>query len=153
MITHRADYFGLLTGEAQCWSCKLQTPVAAILLDKHMTRFEEDEEWEVCHEPALLDRLAYLNPEALATYKALAPWVNFLPSQTAQETYWGNACTSCRVLQGDWYLHKPDAPFFPTTRSLEAALALTWHSAPLEASAGHVQASWLDRLVNRYPRL
>ena len=42
MITHRADYFGLLSSEAECWSCKRRTPVVAILLDSF--EVEPDEE-------------------------------------------------------------------------------------------------------------
>jgi hypothetical protein len=152
-MTHRADYFGVMAGTAKCWSCKQATPVAAIVLDEWEELPEEDEDdIQEGDSPAMLTYIEVLNAEALASYRHAAPQVELLASGTAGQSYWGNACTHCHVLQGDWYLHDSDGPFFPQTPEQEAALTLTWHAVPLEASARYSQAWWLDKFVARHPR-
>jgi hypothetical protein len=128
-----------------------RTPVATILLTTHQSRWDEEDEWRAEDDATVLSHLSDLNAEALAAFRAQAPWVQLLSSKTAQETYWGNACTTCQALQGDWHLHEPDAPFFPQTQEQEAQLTMTWHEVPIEANADGAQASWMDRLVERFP--
>lgn len=151
MITHRSNHFALVQGRATCWACHLQTPVAAVLLDEYQLRWEGGDDWEQGHGPAILTYITQINPEVLEVYKSRAPWMAMMPSRTAQESYWGNACTHCSALQGDWHLHEPDAPFFPTSPAHAAALFVTWYEVRLEAEARYTQSSWIDRLVVRCP--
>lgn len=68
---------------------------------------------------------------------------------TAGQIYLGNACAHCGALQGDWFLRKPDAPFFPMTEEAADALAVAWHSVALQAVADCGYSSWIDGLLER----
>lgn len=148
-MIYRASRFAVVQGEGTCWHCKATTPVAALLVGSHESRWDEEDDWEIAEGPVLLTRLVQVNTEALKAYLKQAPWVRRMDSKTAQETYWGNTCTTCQSLQGDWYLTEPGAPFFPETTAEEQRLTLTWHQVPIEAEAGGSGSSWMDRLVER----
>ena len=68
---------------------------------------------------------------------------------TAGQIYLGNACAHCGALQGDLFLRKPDAPFFPMTEEAADALAVAWHSVALQAVADCGYSSWIDGLLER----
>lgn len=134
----------------KCWSCREVTPVAAVLLSIHESRWDEEDEWQDAEGTTVLSYITVLNSEALTSLKAKAPWMQLMPSKRAQETYWANGCTGCGVLQGDWHLHsEPGGPFFPETEDQEAALTLEWYAVPIEAQANGGESSWMDRLVER----
>lgn len=150
MAIYRSSQFAVVRGETTCWNCQVVTPVAALLLGPHEMRWDDEDDWAASPGPVMLMRVTQLNPEALDVYVERAPWIRRLNSKTVGTIYWGNACTTCETLQGDWYLTEPGAPFFPEGPKQEEALVLTWHEVPIELEADGSESSWIDRLVNKF---
>ncbi|QOD92002.1 hypothetical protein H2514_05075 [Lysobacter sp. CW239] len=149
-----ADRFAVLTGEVVCFKCAAKTPVAALAVGEHREGMELGEDgmdlvFERCFEPALLGNITWIDPDTLRAVKAVAPWMDLMASATAGEVYLGNSCTHCGVLQGDWFLREPEAPFFPMTDEAADLLVVVWQDVQLQAVADYGMSSWLDDLLER----
>ena len=149
-----AKRFAVLTGSVNCFKCGAPTPVAAIAVADHREAWDAGDEgldlvWEHCPEPALLGYIRWINPEASVALEVSAPQLRMQVSMTAGETYLGNACQACGTLQGDWFLHKPEAPFFPQSDEDADALGVQWLDVPIQAVADCGTSSWLDDLLER----
>ncbi|WP_213435169.1 MULTISPECIES: hypothetical protein [Lysobacteraceae] len=150
--TVKSDRFGVVSSSTKCHACGEWTPVKALLVRGGQWRNEPDDEddyWYPIEGAGLLLYVQDVNAEALAIWRNAAPWVRNTPSRTAGISYWSNTCVHCEALQGDWFLTKPDGPFFPTTPELEAKVALDWADGSIEAVANVNEASWLDGLAER----
>jgi hypothetical protein len=135
-------------GEVPCHVCKTITRVSALLIPGDPAASDEDDRMYP-EDPAKLQYITSLNPEALAAWQVHAPWIRMIASATAGSTYLGNSCEHCQALQGDWYISEPDAPFFPTTKAGMDALRCIWVDVPLRADADASQSSWMDKLVDQ----
>lgn len=149
-----AGRFCVLSSTIACFRCGQTTPVAALVVPEHRTGTELGEEsedlvFEQSLDPALLGNITWINEEALSAVHASAPWLDWVASATAGQIYLGNACAHCGELQGDWFLRKPDAPFFPMTEAAADALGVAWHSVELQAVADCGYSSWIDQLLER----
>ena len=103
----------LATGRINCWQCKRDTSVVAIIA----TRVDEYEDGvlaqgdgeEYVHS---MDEDEMPEPPRLAL-EPVAPDYKPIFSGTMQETTWANGCENCGALQGAFYQHmEPDGPFF-----------------------------------------
>ena len=149
---YRADYFGIIKGQVECWNCRKETPVATIILCEHQLRWDAEDAFENEIDPTVLKNIIKISDEAKSRITEQAPWMSFLASNTAQETYLGNSCIDCKKLQGDWFLHKPDGPFFPQDDEQLNNLSLSWHSIPVSLSASGSQSLWMDKIIKLFPR-
>jgi hypothetical protein len=139
-----ADRFAILVGQIKCHACAATTHVSCLLLPG-LPEGEEDDRFYP-EDPARLQYITSLNPEAMDAWQHRAPYIQFMESGTAGKRYLANACEHCNALQGDWFIGEPDAPFFPTTKAGLDALHCTWVDVPLRADAEASQSSWMDKL-------
>lgn len=146
--TLRAGRFAVLTAAAQCHACQSSTPVSALLVPAY-EEFD-GEAWRACDDSALLIYVAWLDDQTRQTWQRLAPWMRPVASATAGITYLANVC-SCEALQGDYFLTKPNAPFFPLDEFGLQAINVEWIDAPIEVDAELSLSSWVDRLIDMQP--
>ena len=154
-----ADRFAVLMGEIDCFKCHLKTPVAALVVPDHHDDpidFDGSEDGdrgdlslERCLDPALLGNITWIDTEALHAIQHIAPWMAWIASATADQVYLGNGCTHCGALQGDWFLRKPDGPFFPMTDEAADKLVVSWQPMPLRAVASCGYSSWISDFLER----
>lgn len=134
----RAKPFYLVTGATTCWKCAQQTKVSSLVLDE----YEEpalDDEWDAVSGRTLLSYITAMNEGALAEVQSIAPWMRMGRSETADQVYLANHCTTCEALQGDWFLAKPGEVFFPLDKADMQAFAVTRFDRQLAIDA---QCSW-----------
>lgn len=134
----RAQAFHLITGLTNCWKCGQQTSVSSIVLDGYEEAVD-DGEWEPSAERTVLSYITAIDQGSLTAIYAVAPWMRFGRSETADATYLANHCAHCDVLQGDWFLAEPGEVFFPTDRSEMQDFNVNRFDQPLEIDA---QCSW-----------
>lgn len=150
--TVRANRFAILTTPTACYACNQPMAVSALLVPAYFERDEGDDEWIMVDESALLIYVEVVNETARSAWMARAPQIAPAASKTAGLTYLANLC-ACGALQGDWYLTKPDGPFFPLDDAGIAAINVSWIEAPIEARAETSSSSWTDALIVRSPFL
>ena len=143
----RADRFAVLKATAKCHQCRADTPVSALMVPAHK---EFDEEWTESDDSALLIYVEAVDERARQTWGERAPWMRPVFSKTAGMTYLANVC-ACGALQGDFYLIKPGAPFFPLDDTGIAAINVEWIEMRIEAIAETSRSSWTDRLIELFP--
>jgi len=86
-----------------------------------------DTEGEVC----ILADITDLPASVLSFVQKRFPSFRRTFSKTTRSAYLANACPTCGVLSGDFYLHaEPGGPFFPA--SAEDAASLTVEQIPLD---------------------
>jgi hypothetical protein len=124
--------------------------VSALLVPAYIERDEGDDEWNTVDESALLIYVEAVDEATRSAWIARAPQIMPAASRTASLTYLANVC-ACGALQGDWYLTKPDGPFFPLDDAGIAAINVHWVEAPIEARAGTSSSNWMDALIARFP--
>lgn len=144
----RADRFGVLTASTVCHACGAQTPVSALIVPAFSERYED--EWLPQEGSALLIYIEAVDDRTLHTWRLRVPWMRLMASRTAELTYLANVC-SCGALQGDHYLSRPNAPFFPLGDEGIALIEVEWVEEPIEAVAGTSQSSWINQLIERSP--
>jgi len=144
----RAERFAILKALAECHECRAETPVSALMVPA----FEEfdGEEWTRLETSALLIYVEAVDAATRQVWSDRAPSMLPVASKTAGLTYLANVCR-CGALQGDFYLTKPDAPFFPLDDAGTEKIRVEWIEAPLKAIAGTSESSWVDRLIERSP--
>lgn len=140
----RAPSFAVITGTSECWKCHASTQVSALVLIVY-EELEGDDGWVRGSDRMMLQSISAMNVPAGERLRAIAPWMKPGFSQTADGVYLANHCQSCGALQGEWFLTKPGAVFFPTDSTL-AAYRTTVVDLPLEAEAGGSWSSWLSEL-------
>lgn len=113
-------------------------------------REEDDLEWTAVSESALLVCVEELDENTRDRWSAHAPQIEAVASKTAGLTYLGNVC-SCGAFQGDWYLTKPGAPFFPLDDAGVSAIDVHWIDEPIVARAGVSLSAWPDWLIAKSP--
>lgn len=148
-----ADRFAIVGGAIDCFKCQHETPVAGLIVPNHQVGDEfddgEDVVFEARHEPALLSNIRWINDEARLAIQSIAPWMSWMSSATAGEVYLGNGCIHCGALQGDWFLQKPEGPFFPMSDDAADTLSVAWQAMPLRVLANCSYSSWIDDLLER----
>lgn len=142
----RAPRFWLITGTTSCWKCRQSTPVSAIVLDGYEEAADEDE-WEPGEGRTVLSYITAIDAASLAAVQAVAPWMQYGRSETADTTYLANHCTHCGVLQGDWFLSEPGEVFFPTGKSELQAFKVDRFDQHLEIDAQGARSGWHDWIV------
>jgi hypothetical protein len=104
----------LARSTAECWKCKKQTPVAALIASdledvedgKGQGKFGGTAYVYEVPEDGLPGVLKYPLQQLASQYKPIY-------SRTTRLTQWANACVHCGMLQGAFFLHaEPDGPFF-----------------------------------------
>lgn len=144
----RADRFAVLKAMAKCHQCRADTPVSALMVPAYMEF--DGEEWTESNDSALLIYVEAVDAITRQAWGERAPWMRQVSSKTAGMTYLANVC-ACGALQGDFYLIKPDAPFFPLDEVGIAAIDVEWIEKPIEAVAATSRSSWTDRSIERFP--
>lgn len=127
--------------------------MSAMLLAEHETRDEDDDSpdaWQPGEGGALLTYVEDLDGGALTEWQRRAPHIQPPSSCTAGIAYLANVC-NCGALQGDWFLTKPDGPFFPRTEPAARAIGVTWVEMSLDARAGTSESAWIHDLIAQVP--
>src|SRR5687768_16598260 len=88
-----APGFALLRAQATCWKCQQPTPVVALWVPSFNAR-SDDDAWSD-PDPAVLQYIEALSPEAITQVRQAAPWLRPAHTVGADLTYWANHCTSC----------------------------------------------------------
>ena len=143
----RADRFAILKATAKCHQCRADTLVSALMVPAYK---EFDEEWMESDDSALLIYVEAVDMSTQQAWSERAQWIRPVSSKTAGMTYWANVC-ACGALQGDFYLIKPNAPFFPLDDDGIAAIEIEWIESPIKAVAATSRSSWTDRLIEQCP--
>lgn len=113
----------LASAEVKCWKCSDEIAVHA-LVASDLDDSGDDGYGRIGEAVFVYDVDEDEMPEALALALVRA-YPNYRPlySQTAGETTWANACSSCGALQGAFFLHaEPDGPFFGMPRDFRGEL-------------------------------
>lgn len=135
-----ADAFAVLLAAMPCWKCGEVTPVAAIWID------EDSSGQTYGAGPALLKYIESINPEAMQQALSLAPWMQMASSATAKRSYLANHCVRCDALQGDYFVHDVDGPFFPQTEEDIGRIDVHAGTGSLRAGAHGSQSSWMKQI-------
>lgn len=104
------DNLYIAVGLNKCFKCKLNTMVVAfaashyVLLDGDSGEYNEDINF-ISDSEIIPQKLQKYLEDNYKYYKGY--------SKTTNTYYYGNHCSNCGVLQGNWFLHnEPDSPFF-----------------------------------------
>lgn len=135
--------FGLLLADTQCWDCHRSTRTAAVWVPEFRFRHEPDEEEEYETDPALLTYIEKVSDDAFRAIQARAPWLGMSSTRASGMTYLVNHCTHCGKVQGDNYLHKPGAPFFPLDDGDVVHLTFVPIDTPMVATCATGQSRWM----------
>lgn len=136
-----ASYY-LATTSRQCWRCRAQTGVCAIMLPAgHETLYVGDDPaddcWEVSDEPTLLSYLGDLTSAVSTHLRALAPHYRVDYSHTTQSFYWMNHCQHCAAKLGDFDTNNEfGVAFGPANATQAASISLREIFEPFAASCG-----------------
>lgn len=144
MSEFESHRFAIVIGAMKCHACSRSTRVSCLMLPG-LPEGEEDERFYP-QDRVRLQYVSTLNPEAMAAWQEHAPYIQWVESKTAGSRYLGNVCEWCGALQGDWFIGKPGAPFFPETQDGIDALHCKWFDLPIHAVADASQSSWMDNL-------
>jgi len=148
-----ARRFALIGAKTTCWSCRGVTDVTTIMVGERLEMSPWDDDidatYESRNEPAVLKSIVFLDVDAAEVVASNAPRLRWSFSTTAGERYLGNRCGQCDALQGDWYLHKPEGPFFPLSQTAAKDLTIAWVERELSAIATAVESTWLDWMLSR----
>lgn len=139
----RASRFWLLTGSADCWKCSQPTQVSAIALAGYEEPVDDDQ-WEKADGRTILSYISAVDPVSLAAIQAVAPWLRYGRSETADTTYLANHCQHCGALHGYWFLAEAGAVFFPTDKSEMQDFVVHRFDQPLAVDAQCSWSSWHD---------
>ena len=148
--TLKADRFAILTATSDCFRCASSIQVSSLMVPSYVERDPDEDEWFPVDECALLMHVEWVDDVARMQWLDHAPWIAPSTSTTAGFTYLANVC-SCGALQGDWFLTKPGAAFFPLEDVSLDAISLKWGFSSLSARAATSQSSWMDNLLARFP--
>jgi hypothetical protein len=138
----RSASYLLATAVRQCWRCRAQTGVCAIMLPAgHETLYVEDDPaddyWELSDEPTLLSYIRDLAPAASIQLQALAPHYRVDYSQTTQSFYWMNHCEHCAAKLGDFDTNNEFGVAFDPANAVQAAsISIREIFEPFTASCG-----------------
>ena len=111
-----------------CWKCEARMPVVALIASRASAP-----DIPVAEETACILSFTEELPEAvLNLVRNRFPSFRYTHSRTTNSSYYANTCPQCGVISGDWHLHEPDGPFFPTAE--EDAKKLTIEIIPLGES-------------------
>jgi hypothetical protein len=102
----------LCLSKTKCWKCGKETPMIA-LGAKNYYAFEE-QSWLKSKEPTLFSSVLTMSPPIRDWLGYHYPSFKIMYSYTIKSSYYGNTCTSCGRLQGDFFHHEePGGAFFP----------------------------------------
>ena len=144
----QADRFAVLTAMTACHACRASISVSALLVSAHEEH--DGQEWVASEDSALLTYVGGIDKQSHNQWQEHAPWMSATASATAGITYLANVC-ECGALQGDYFLTKPQAPFFPLDEAGLHAIDVRWVDAPIQAEATLCLSSWMDRLIELQP--
>lgn len=139
----------LLQGDSECWVCKKQTRMFALMALPPLQCHGYDID-SVDKDGSMLNALEAL-PETLV--RAIAPTVGrglrVDHSGTRDESYWMNHCEHCDAKQGDHFVHGPNGPFWPNDDEDKQAVQASRIDGPFEIPGEHsgysgAMAAWRD---------
>jgi hypothetical protein len=135
-MPYEADRCLIGRAENVCRECGGVGRVACVVLPHDVRPLTDDD--SLCVLGAQKARyIESLNDELLAAIGGAS--FRPEPSRTAGITYYGNHCEHCDALQGDWYLHGPDGPFWPETWDGPPVIVEPFeHPVRLQAALGGV---------------
>jgi hypothetical protein len=107
----------LMTSAYRCWRCGEDSPVAAILAERHfevMGRDRPARENPPAHAQhvVMLCNIERMSPDLERALAEAAPMIRLDRSRTAGTTYYMNHCRACGTRFGDFFLSETDGPFW-----------------------------------------
>jgi hypothetical protein len=142
----RAKRFAIARAEAQCWKCKKDTTVAAILLLHGFDRLDDAGQYQRENERVSLLTIRRLDQDTHNVLNTVASNVRYATSKTGGD-YFANHCGHCDCIIGDSFLHsKPGAAFYHLTDPQAKHLVLHRCATELSADANDAKRSWLDAI-------
>lgn len=141
----RAPEAYLVTSPERCWRCgEAITVVGFLAAPTFYERTYEDDDpspegtWRDFDGWGFIHYITSMPDDVVALAKAKSRGYKFSFSKMADQRYWGNHCTSCSVLQGDFNLFcEPSAAFMPIYEGDEANLTATPLKQGLSACASY----------------
>lgn len=139
----------LLQGLGQCYSCKKDTRMFALMVLPPFAL--EGAQDEAVDEDGAMLKMPEELPSAL--WQAIHPVTANLfrrdHSRMAGASYWMNHCEHCDAKQGDHFVHGPDGPFWPFDEAQMKGIEATRLEGPfrlLDASTSYsgAMALWRD---------
>lgn len=150
------DHLYIAVTNKECFKCKQLTPVISLASDT-IVEIQEDEEIRTeVWDDAIHFIFDFDNPPKILK-KYLKEKYNFYYgySKFTDSYYYGNHCSNCGVLQGNFYLHEEvDSPFF--IHDIEDAKKITLLKFKLDNDLELCSAfSWssTDYLLERYSNI
>jgi thiol-disulfide isomerase/thioredoxin len=141
-----APGYALLRADATCWKCGQTTPVVALWVPS-FTLDDGAGEPLVDADPAVLQYVQALPPDAVAHLQQRAPWLRPAHTVGSQTTYWANHCVACDAIQGDRYLFGPEGPFFPQTAEELRRIRFVRIDSQLSCTAQPGSSSWMAQVA------
>jgi hypothetical protein len=119
----------------KCWSCSQLNTVTAIGANSFYLKDEEDASWKEMDFFTLFESISSVSANLHSFLQDYYPHIKLGYSKTVGDYYWSNHCSSCKKLQGDWFLfNEPGVNFCPVSPENAATITLrnfTFQSAPL----------------------
>ena len=135
----------------ECWSCKRETRVTA-LIALPPVYLNDDGAQEELDEPVFVQNIGELPEEALAELRVINPNLWLDHSQTAGQEYFMNHCRHCDAKIGDHYVMKLGGPLLPLEDAGLPAIQLASAKAPVMLeNVGYSMSSRLADVVDYEP--
>lgn len=117
----------LLRAEGECWVCKKQTRMFALMALPPLACHGYDAE-SADKDGPMLRTLSALPSSLVRAVTPLAGRVLRVDrSNTLDASYWMNHCEHCDAKQGDFFVHGPNGPFWPFDQAGMEAIHATPH--------------------------
>lgn len=141
------DTFLVATALGTCYWCSAANSYIQLILPpgSKVIAGEDDHpiDEELKTDYICLSWITSINDAALAQVNKFAPLFKMAKSKTLQETVVMNHCSSCGTHQGDFYLTKPDMPFWPMTEEDAQAIRVVRVDCRIEVEALSVSSRLL----------
>lgn len=132
-----AGWFLLARAPGHCYKCGAENVFAIIIVPPgHLVEGEEEDPNSKSDDYSLLTWISAINETARTAVSELAPLWKQAHSFTLDEDVFMNHCTACGAHQGDYFLCKPGAPFWPYDQEEANRLSLSKIETPIQVSCG-----------------
>ncbi len=133
-----ANQYYIVTSIQNCWKCKKQTRVYAILILLGINIHSEMDAYTNIPYPFYLYNINNLNTETLQVISKEAPTLQYVYSKTVGRKYYGCLCEHCSSLQGNFYLYQEPGGAFGHWPYIDCPIQKISLHSHLSADSGYI---------------
>ena len=134
-----SDRFLMVIAPGNCYSCNGANSFIQLILSPGFRIVSGKDEYPNEGNPEdefmTLSWVTAINETALTRINDIAPLWKVAESKTLQQRVFMNHCIACGTHQGDFYLTKPDMPFWPMTEDGAKAMRVVEIDCAIEVAS------------------